>query len=402
MGAMIKTKPLLINLLLTLVALFLHGYLTIKFYDLQSGAASGQSLCNLSSTWNCDVVSTSTYARFLGFPLALWALVVHLVFLAAQGTVFFQKNAQGYWAQITVWTSWVILAASVVMAAISITQLNTYCLFCTLAYALSVTNIVFLKWAGLGFRSALAQFPKLISNKTTWVLVAIVPMTTFVFNSGLGGEMASKRAQSHWGDMVAAWAAAPEQDFDLTLGLRLGSDPETAKITIIEFADFRCPHCKTAAGPLERFVKSRRDVALIFKPYPLDGTCNLAPAFQGSGDGISCRLAFAVQCSEKLQQNGWAMYDHIFEHQDDYRSYRNVADVEKRLCESGLIENCETFKACLSSDEVRTQVQSMAAEGTQAGIRGTPSFFVNKKALQGGQYPPVLERVEKLIKSQSN
>lgn len=402
MPVMIKTKPLLINLLLTLVAVFLHGYLTQKFFDLQNGLASGQSLCNLSSVWNCDVVSTSKYARFAGFPLALWALVTHLVYLVVQSGVLIRQELRDTWATLVAILTLGIAAASVVMASISMTQLKTFCLFCFIAYGLSITNFVFLKLAGFEFKTAFAGLGQASRDKLTWGALLAIPVMTFVLAKNWGGPVTDSRMQTRIQDAVASWQAAPSANFELGSGLRLGADPAQAKMTLVEFADFRCPHCKHAAPTLKAFVLSRPDVALIFKPYPLDGTCNAAPVFKGQGDGISCRLAFAMQCSEKLDQKGWEMSSHIFDNQEEYLQLRNLELVDSKLCESGLVKDCEAFKVCMSADETRLSIQKMAEEGTQAGIRGTPAFFLNGKSLSGGQFLPILEEAERTLKAQSN
>lgn len=397
---MIKTKPLWINLLFSLIALFLHGYLTQKFFDLQNGTSSGQSLCNLSATWNCDAVSSSRFAKFGGYPIALWALVTHIIYVMAQFIVLMRQSAKDFWAQITVWMTLIIVAASVVMGLISLTQLKTFCLFCLMAYVLSIVNLILIQASGFDFKLALGNTKNLVMDKTTWGLIIAVPVGAFIFGSAWGGPMASSRAQAAADDNVAAWIAAAPVSLDLNAGLRMGASPDQAKITLVEFADFRCPHCKHAAPTVKAFTQGRTDVALVFKPYPLDGKCNMSPAFNGEGDGISCRLAFAVQCSEKLNQKGWDMYTHIFDHQEEYQQIRSVPETEDKLCQSGLVSDCAAFKTCLASDETRIAVQKMAEEGTQAGIRGTPAFFINGKPLSGGQFMMVLEKAEKVIRAQ--
>ncbi len=169
---------------------------------------------------------------------------------------------------------------------------------------------------------------------------------------------------------------------------------------IVEFADFRCPHCKFAAPSVKAFVQSRKDVALLFKSYPLDGTCNLDPNFNGKGDGISCRLALAVTCSEKLEQKGWKLYDSIFENQADYQQIRSIELVDQKLCQSG-IENCDQFKLCMDDPATKVMIQKMAQEGTQAGLKGTPTFYINNKLMTGAQFLPVLEKAyESITKGQ--
>lgn len=399
---MIKTKPLYINILFTFVALGLHGYLANKFFLLQNAESSGQSICNLGGLWNCDAVNTSPYSRFLGNPIALWGLATHLIFLIGQIMVAWRKDLKDQWADVVVYLSSLIALTSVVMGFISLTKLGSICLFCLIAYALSILNLVLLKLAGFDFLRSFKNFGSVIKDRTSWMAAISIPLLVFVIGSNWGGSSSlnSSQAKGLVTDRLAAWTAAPVSQFDLSLGLHLGAPVEKAKMTIVEFADFRCPHCKFAAPSVKAFVQSRNDVALVFKAYPLDGTCNLDPGFKGRGDGISCRLAMAVVCAEKLEQKGWNLYDSIFNNQSDYQMLNSIDLVDQKLCESG-IKDCASLKTCMDDDATKVIVQKMAQEGTQAGLQGTPTFYINNKLMSGGQFLPVLEKVyEVLTKNQ--
>jgi protein-disulfide isomerase/uncharacterized membrane protein len=396
---MIKTKALYFNLLLTIFAIGLHAYLAQKFFALQNAESSGQSFCNLGGLWNCDAVNTSPYSRLFGNPIALWGFATHLVFLLCQVMVLAKKRTDDVWADLTVYLSLLIAGTSVVMGYITITQVGSFCLFCITAYVLSLGNLVVLKIAGFQYLASLKNFINVLKQSTSWILAASIPLLVFVIGSNWRGPQSASQVEGIVSDKMAAWTAAPASQFDMNLGLRLGAQPENTKMTIIEFADFRCPHCKHAAPSIKAFVQSRKDVALIFKAYPLDGTCNLDPGFNGQGDGISCRLAFAVVCAEKLEQKGWKLYDNIFENQTDYQHLGSIDQVDQKLCTEG-ISDCEKFKSCMSDDETKNAVQKMAQEATQAGLKGTPTFFINNKLLNSAQYLPVLEKAYSVIKDQ--
>ena len=170
----------------------------------------------------------------------------------------------------------------------------------------------------------------------------------------------------------------------------------TPVMTIVEFADFRCPHCKHAAPSLHAFAESHPDVQLIFKPFPLDGTCNEAMK-QGGGDGISCAIAAAVICSEKLAKKGWQAHDYFFEQQETLlRSSDITANIEEVATSTGLV--LADLQACIKNPETMTEVTALAKEGEKAQIRGTPTIFVNNKLLMNGQMIPVLENAYQSIK----
>jgi protein-disulfide isomerase/uncharacterized membrane protein len=394
---MLKLKPLVINIVLSFIALGLHAYLTQKFFDLNNGAASGQSLCNVGALWNCDVVSTSKYAQVFGYPLALWALCVHLAYIVAQVGLLLNPTTSSFWSSAVRGGSIVIAFASVIMLAISLTQLKNYCLFCFIAYGLSFISLVLVHLTGIKISGFFSDFPKLMANKSTYGFIVSVPIAVVMLASTWGGPFAESRAKEQIQDQILAWKAAPEQNFDLKAGLHMGAPVETAKMIIVEFADFRCPHCKFAAPTLKAFTQSRNDVALLFKPFPLDGTCNPSPVFNGQGDGISCRLASAAYCSDVLNQTGWNTSQAIFDKQDDFRQLSRIEQVDQLLCEINPNTDCEKLKSCMSDEKTKTEIQKMAQEGLQANIRGTPAFFVNKKELSGGQFIPILQAAEKAL-----
>jgi protein-disulfide isomerase/uncharacterized membrane protein len=400
---MIKTKPLYFNLLFTIISIGVLAYLTNKFFLLQSAESSGQSFCNLGGIWNCDAVNSSPYSRLFGYPMGLWGLVTNVVFLLCQVMVLIrpktQPEAQNYWVKITGLAALFIAGTSVVMGSLSITKIGSVCLFCLIVYILSFVSLILLAFAGISYKQALKSLFEVFTNKATWFMMIAVPVLVFIIGQNWGSAMNSNEVKAFTEDRYAAWKAAPPAQFDPQLGLRLGASPENTKMTIIEFADFRCPHCKHAAPSIKAFVQSRNDVALLFKTYPLDGTCNLDPAFGGQGDGISCRLAFAVMCAEKLEQKGWMLYDSIFENQFDYHQLTSVDQTDKKLCESG-ISDCAKFKTCMDDEGTRVMIQKMAQEGTQSGLKGTPTFFVNNKLLNGAQFLPVMEKVYDDIKGQ--
>lgn len=396
---MLKTKPLLINIIFTVLAIGLHFYLTQKFYALQNGTSSGESFCNLNTLWNCDVVSTSSYAKVFGHPLALWAMVTNAVFLLVQVLTFLNPGqSSSLWAKSSSIGSVTIFLASVVMAFISFTQLSNLCLFCFLAYGLSVASLILIQLAGLQPLAFFQHIAGAIKDKTTWILLASVPVLVFILSSAWAGPMSGSLAKGIIQDQISAWQAAPVQTFDTTLGLHLGAPIDQARMVIVEFADFRCPHCKFAAPTLKSFTQSRKDVALIFKPFPLDGTCNPSPVFEGRGDGISCRLALASYCAEVTEKQGWKMTQAIFDNQESYRMQSRIEDVDRMLCDSKAVGDCDELKKCMSDDNSRVQIQKMAQEGIAAKIQGTPAFFINGKSLSGGQYLPVLETADGLIR----
>ncbi|MFS4460019.1 vitamin K epoxide reductase family protein [Bdellovibrio sp. HCB2-146] len=395
----LKNKFLLLALLTTLAAIGVHLYLTQHFYALKFGTQEGPSVCNVSETMNCDVVTASSYSALFGIPIALWGMATNLVllyFLAVTRWNLTQDRAQT--SRYAFLFSLVTVIASVVMGIISFTKIGSVCLFCISAYVLSVIGFIG-AWLGAEDLSAsnIVEDIKDVFVSQRWVLgfAIAIPVIAFLGNimylESHGMSEVDKLAK----EKVAYWNVAPQQTFDQTTGLIMQKGSGEPVMTIVEFADFRCGHCKSAAAPIHSFVNSHPDVRLIYKPFPLDGTCN--EALGGRGDGISCGLAFAAMCAEKNWQKGWAAHDYIFDKQTEIVQAGNL---DKNLEEiaTHIQAPLEDLKKCVASPEIRELVSKMAKEGENAKIQGTPTIFVNGRVLDRGQVIPVLEAAYKSLK----
>ena len=134
-----------------------------------------------------------------------------------------------------------------------------------------------------------------------------------------------------------------------------------APVTLYEFSDFQCPHCKTAAPMLKKAVEESNGKAkLVFKQYPLPGHPRAREA---------AKAAVAAQKQGKF----WEMHDLLFEHQDDLQR-ANFDDYAKKI---GL--DLGRFKADMASKETEKKIDADIAEGKKAGVDSTPSIYVNDR-----------------------
>ncbi len=145
---------------------------------------------------------------------------------------------------------------------------------------------------------------------------------------------------------------------------RLGN-PD-ASLVIVEFADFGCPWSKTESSIIrELMAEHANEVLLIYRDFPLD---EIHPG--------SKLAAEASECANELG-NFWAFHDKIYQGEgklgrDDLISYAR---------EVGLPE--EKFTTCLDSGKYASEVQEDLEAGVAAGVRGTPTFFLNNRRVEG-------------------
>jgi protein-disulfide isomerase len=144
--------------------------------------------------------------------------------------------------------------------------------------------------------------------------------------------------------------------------------PLNAPVTIVEFSDFQCPYCKQAAISLKPLIQSYgSDVRFVFKQMPLSIHADAFKAAQASvcaGD----------------QGKFWEYHDVLFNSNElsEQALKRYASDV-------GLKTN--EFNTCLSSEASATAVRRDMQEAMQAGVQGTPTYFVNGRIVKGIKSP---------------
>ncbi len=141
--------------------------------------------------------------------------------------------------------------------------------------------------------------------------------------------------------------------------------PENAPVTIIEFSDFQCPYCR-ATGPMIDQVKAEYGdkVRVVFRDFPLEFHERAVPA------------AIAAHCAD-AQGKFWPMHDLLFANQE-------ALDDTSLLGYGGQIPGLDiaAYGACLKRGD-RTKVDANERAGDDAGVEGTPAFFVNGILVSG-------------------
>jgi protein-disulfide isomerase len=132
-----------------------------------------------------------------------------------------------------------------------------------------------------------------------------------------------------------------------------------AKITLVEFADYECPHCKRFQPVLRQILDEfHGDVKLYFKHYPLPQHTN-------------ARLAAEAATAAQKQGKFWPYEEKLWANQDNL----TPAELEKYAKETGL--DVTKFRQDLDSPAIKARVQKDRIEGTTAGISSTPTLFIN-------------------------
>lgn len=133
----------------------------------------------------------------------------------------------------------------------------------------------------------------------------------------------------------------------------------SGKVTLVEFADYECDHCKQAQPVIHALVAEYgKDLTVYFKHFPLGGHVNSVNAAMG---------AVAAQKQGKF----WQFNDKVWENSGQLVP----AMLEKIAKEIGL--DFSRFYSDVGTEEVRGHVQRDRTEGRSLEIRRTPAIFIN-------------------------
>lgn len=152
---------------------------------------------------------------------------------------------------------------------------------------------------------------------------------------------------------------------------------ENAPITLIEFSDFECPFCRKfwkETLPLikKEYIDTGR-ARFVYRDFPLSFHQGAAPAAEGA------------ECARE-QGKFWELHDKIFEEQEKQGQGTiqfTAEDVKTWASKIGL--NASKFNQCLDSGKYKQEVEKDIADGSAAGVTGTPAIFVNGRLIVGAQ-----------------
>ena len=140
----------------------------------------------------------------------------------------------------------------------------------------------------------------------------------------------------------------------------------TAKLVIVEFADFECPYCYDSYPTVRRLaVDYPNDIKIIFRDFP---NTAIHPDALNASMAASCAFD---------QGEFWEYHDWLYENQG------NLSLENLKLIAGDLGLDTSLFNQCLDSQRYLNEAKNDLQDGIQLGITGTPTFFINGYEIQG-------------------
>jgi protein-disulfide isomerase len=157
----------------------------------------------------------------------------------------------------------------------------------------------------------------------------------------------------------------------------------SGKVTLVEFGDIQCPACGAYEPIVRQVTADNSDILkVVFKHFPLTQ--------------IHQNALLAAKASEAASNQGkfWEMHDIMYDHQTEWAGSLSARDAFIQYATTlGL--DIEKFKTDMASQAIEDKILADYKEGTNLGIQGTPTFFVNGTKIDN---PASVEAFDQVIR----
>lgn len=371
---------LVIGLVLSVIGIGVSIKLTQIHYFTHTDP-SYESVCAVSEAVNCETVAQSPYAVFLGTPISVWGIFGYffMAFFALWGLS--RKRLHATWPQgILFGLFFMSLISSSLLAYVSFTRIDSLCIFCMSLYI--INGLLFAVSAAGAFVARKNPIWLVTSDLKALFSKPLLLIALFVAAGGivaaLVGAMPKYWHHPGWDDLPKLPTGQDEKGCHW-----MGA--KNPVITVVEFSDYECPHCRVAHKKMRMSAAQYPDkVRLIHNHLPLDQACN--EDIQHPFHNRACEFSKAAECAAE-QDKFWEMNDAIFSIQETVRS-RDV-NIERIAVQLGLDRSA--FKECMAREGIPECIKDDMEKARRLQVAGTPTFFVGNQPYPGGLPDGLLE-----------
>ena len=400
------SKFLKIILVLCFLGVLVSGWLLSMHIRFNSGEAGLTESCTIMSaalsSQGCANVAVSKYSDVLGVPVA--AIGMSFYFALFFLTFWSIRNYQAAYEALYVgfFLSTVSIVVSVVMYLIAKIMLNSFCIGCGMLYLINLAiwpcfvRHLNLRWSNALFANLELVRQKdlhLVRSRITKSLAVMVACLVIFSIIGVAAEklQVNDNEVPAQNDIVEQYKSAPTVFLPPeAIGGVQSKGSENPIMDIVEFADFQCPACRSAALFARPFLmRNNTTVRFTFHSYPLDESCNRS----GGRHAFACSATRVAICAGE-QGLFWKAHDYLYDHQQDL----SEALLQKVPGEVGA-DNARIAE-CVKRPDTETKIQKDIQWGEAIGLEFTPTLVVNGKRLGGAHTPQEWETLLKYIQNQ--
>lgn len=347
--------------------------------------ASYTSFCDVNATVSCTQAYLSPYGSLWGVPVALaggffFVLILLLAGLGGRAASAARDAVPAYIFAL----STVGLAFVLYLGWASYVRLHTFCVLCAITYVAVIALFII---SGGATTFPMTTLPRRVPRDLRALVsspVALVIALLFLFGAGsmiayFPSEAPAPQAALPLTPLTDQQRAELKQWWDVQPRAEIAVPADGARVLVVGFSDFQCPHCRSAHATYRGVLATRTaggQVRFVAKHFPLEGECN--PNALNGGHAAACEAAAAVVMARATGKAA-RMEDWLYDNQTTLTPSL-VREAARTI--GGIADFNAGYAHAL--EEVRAD----AALGGLLGVTSTPTFFVNGRKLPPGVIPP--------------
>jgi protein-disulfide isomerase len=159
--------------------------------------------------------------------------------------------------------------------------------------------------------------------------------------------------------------------------------PANAPVTVVEFSDLQCPHCKEANPTVERLATEDPDVRFVFQNFPLP-----------SHNWAQKAAAYADCVGRASNDAFWKFIDGVYEAQNDITADNADQKLNEMADKTGV--KGPDIAACAATPETQSRVEESVKLGQSLDVNSTPTIFINGRpvGVSGNNYDVLKQLVD--------
>jgi protein-disulfide isomerase len=140
--------------------------------------------------------------------------------------------------------------------------------------------------------------------------------------------------------------------------------PEKAPVTIVEFSDLQCPHCKDAQPIIEKLLAAEPNARFVFQNYPLPM------------HNWAAKAASYADCVGRTSNDAfWKFVQGTFDQQTNITE-SNADEKLTAIADTAGVKGADVA-ACANKPDTRARIDKSVALGAAVGVTGTPTVYIN-------------------------
>jgi len=144
--------------------------------------------------------------------------------------------------------------------------------------------------------------------------------------------------------------------------------PESAAVTIVEFSDLQCPHCKQAQPTITKLLADEPNARFVFQQFPLP-----------SHDWAAKAASYADCIGRSNPDAFWKFVDATYNAQTEITA-ANADEKLKGLADSSGAKSADVA-TCASTPETKLRIDKSLQLGKAVDVTGTPALFINGRKI---------------------